>query len=389
MKNPGIWIVLALLCFTSLVSPQSENKYVKILEGRGKTAGQFVDNKTIIAEIEYVGLDVDQEAYGIFLEMPVYERNLVSELQFRKLGVNVEEPFAAYKVHQVEKFTKDWLDERGYPRAAVSAMGQSVGETQMRLRFVIERGEPLTAAEIFFTGNENVSSTELIEDFEQCSKGRGFSKRLYDYCAQNNSRSLMWSKGFFKAKINEISYSLRKNARVVRISISEGRKYRIGHLKIEGNKVFSDEEILAVIDQRPGETANGRKIKEVVYEHLKEKYDDLGYIEFSADFEPVFIDPLESISDGIVNIVIWIDEGRRYSINTIDFVGVSDVEKKALLAEFPLKPEDIYVPSRAEAGIDQINKSGRFAYVDKDQDVEVRTGIETAEVDLYIKIRKR
>jgi len=139
MKVSLFSVIVALLCTAAFAEAQSEPRFVRIIEGKGKTAGQFVEDKTTVVGIEYVGLDTDQREYGIYPDDAIYEKNVVSELEFRKLGLNVDEPFQAYKVHQVEKNVREWLDEKGYPRAAVVAYGQLLGEGQMRIKYVVER----------------------------------------------------------------------------------------------------------------------------------------------------------------------------------------------------------------------------------------------------------
>lgn len=389
MKVSWFSVIVSILCAAAFAQAQSEPPFVRIIEGKGKTASQFVEDKTAVVGIEYVGLDVDQREYGIYPDAAIYEENVVSELKYRKMGLNVNDPFQAYKVHQVEKNLREWLDEEGYPRATVLAFGQVVGEGQMRIKYVIERGDRVTGYEVQFTGNEVVPSSELIEDYKQCANGRGFSKKLFEYCAQKHSRSYMWSKGLFKAKIDDVSFSLRGNTRVATIKLSEGLQYRLGDIKIEGNKVFSDAEILAMFGQYPGDIIDGRRLQTFIYEELKSKYGELGYAEYDAEFEPFFIDPKKKGTDGIFNVEFTINEGRRFSIRTISFVGVDEPVQKTLLAEFPLKPGDIFVQSKFAAGIDQINDSGKFEFLDRDQHVEIRTDSNTSDIDLFIKIRNR
>lgn len=389
MKVSLFSVIVALLCTAAFAEAQSEPRFVRIIEGKGKTAGQFVEDKTTVVGIEYVGLDTDQREYGIYPDDAIYEKNVVSELEFRKLGLNVDEPFQAYKVHQVEKNVREWLDEKGYPRAAVVAYGQLLGEGQMRIKYVVERGDPLTAFEVGFSGNEIVPSRALIEDFGQCANGRGFSKKLLDYCAQKHSRSYMWSKGLFKARINDVSFSLRKDTRVIAIKVDEGPQYLVGDIRIEGNKVFSDAEILAMYGQYPGDVIDGRKLQTFVYEGLKSKYGELGYAEFDAEFEPDLIDPKKNGMGGICNVAIVVSEGQRFSVRKIIFSGVDVNIQNALLAKFPLKPGDIFVRSKFAAGIDQINESAKFQILDQDENVEIRTDSDSTYIDLIIKIRNR
>ncbi|PYS68314.1 MAG: hypothetical protein DMF69_20580, partial [Acidobacteria bacterium] len=55
----------------------------------------------------------------------------------------------------------------------------------------------------------------------------------------------------------------------ITIPIVEGRVYRLGEFKIEGNSIFSEAQIKAVIGLNKGDIANGEKVSKGLFEHLK------------------------------------------------------------------------------------------------------------------------
>lgn len=246
--------------------------------------------------------------------------------------------------------------------------------------------------EISFYGNQNFSNDELVEDFKRNAEDcwKKFDDRAYTYFAQKYTRSLMFSRGFWKAKIVDIRPALESGNQTVRITVEEGRRYRLGTIRIEGNKAVPKEDILELLGQHPGDIADGKALQDFTYEKLKDKYADIGYIQYNAEFEPEFIEPNGESADGVVNVLLTIDEGRQFKLRGVRIVGVDAEESSALLDAFPIKSGDVFVPGRLEKWVDMINKTGQFGFLDKDQHVRILTSLRDRrpDVDLVISLRR-
>ena len=62
----------------------------------------------------------------------------------------------------------------------------------------------------------------------------------------------------------------------VTVPIVEGKVYRIGEMKIEGNSIYSEDAIRSVIGLNKGDIANGEKIGKALFENLKKIYGAAG-----------------------------------------------------------------------------------------------------------------
>ena len=60
------------------------------------------------------------------------------------------------------------------------------------------------------------------------------------------------------------------------VPIVEGKVYRIGEMKIEGNSIYSEDAIRSVIGLNKGDIANGEKIGKALFENLKKIYGSAG-----------------------------------------------------------------------------------------------------------------
>lgn len=113
----------------------------------------------------------------------------------------------------------------------------------------------------------------------------------------------------------------------------------------------------------------------------------MGYVQYNGEFEPEFIEPKTEGADGIVNVLIVLDEGKQFSINRIQFIGVDHDEDQNLRNDFPLKTDEVFVQSKFESGIDAINKTDKFFPINKDADVEILTDEKNGSLDVVIKLR--
>ena len=162
--------------------------------------------------------------------------------------------------------------------------------------------------------------------------------------------------------------------------------YRFGEIKIEGSSLFSPEELRAMSPLRKGEIADGEKLSEWLYDKLKQRYGEHGYIQYTAEVTPEFKSGPNK-SEGVVDLEIEIDEGRCFKVGKIKFAGEQlpdNLESMMLIHE-----GDVYNASLYEKSIDNLNNSGLFEFVDKDKDADFRSNEEDAWVDITIKLKRK
>ncbi len=382
--------IFILLLYPAAYSQRSDD-FIKLGNREVKVSGRspFIHGRTIVSDIEFTGLDIDLEEYGVSLEDPLYETTL--RRVFKPSDLADGQKFNASKTESILKKTKEWLQVRGFPLAEVTAYGTMLADGRMRLRFAVLRGPLVKTFDIDFVGNERVTDQELIDDFKICSGNNWevYEERKYEYYSQRCSRQLMFSKGFWKAKVLGVSTRVTPTGRSVKIKLEEGPRYRIGEIKIEGAVFFSEWEIRASLGQNTGDIADGRKLQNFVFETMKQKYFDNGFLHYNAEFEPDLNEPEAKGMDGIVNVRLLIDEGKQFRVRKISFGGTGRVEEEILKAEFLLNKGDIYTHSKLVSWVEKINSTCRFYFLDKDQHVELLTDDEAGTVDINILIRKK
>jgi outer membrane protein insertion porin family len=171
--------------------------------------------------------------------------------------------------------------------------------------------------------------------------------------------------------------------------VTEGKVYRVGDIKVEGNSIFSEQQILNYIGLKKGDIADGKRLQDVVYDELKKAYGSQGFIQYNAEFEPDFKDNPSNPNEGIVDVKIAIDEGKQFSLRRLEFVGNTFTRDKVMRREFLLNEGDIYNDNYLDISVQRLNQTQYFDPIDKDQDVEKRTDEEQGDVDLIVKIKEK
>jgi outer membrane protein insertion porin family len=237
-------------------------------------------------------------------------------------------------------------------------------------------------------GNKIFSTAELGQNIRECMTGYHrdyYDGEVFEYC-KHRLANFVKSRGYLEAEFGEPSLEESSASVVVTIPVKEGVLYRFGEIKIEGSSLFSPEKLKAMSPLRKGEIADGEKLSEWMYDKLKRVYGEHGYIQYTAEVTPEFKSGPDN-SEGVVDLEITIDEGRCFKVGKIKFVGEQlpdNLESMMLIHGC-----DVYNASLYEKGIDNLNNSGLFEFVDKDKDADFRANEEDGWVDIAIKLKRK
>jgi outer membrane protein insertion porin family len=212
-----------------------------------------------------------------------------------------------------------------------------------------------------------------------------YDSEVLDYCKYQLA-NFVKSRGYLEAQFGEPRLEDGPAALVVNIPVDEGAIYRVGEIKIEGSSLFSPEELRAMIPLRKGEIADGEALLDWLYHKLKQRYGERGYIQYTAEVTPKFKSGPDK-SQGVVDLEIQIDEGRCFKVRQIKFAG--DQLPGNLESMMLIQGSDVYNTSLYEKGIENLNNSGLFEFVDKDKDADFKTNEEEGLVDITIKLKRK
>lgn len=356
----------------------------------------------IIRDIQFEGLK------------SVPESDVLKAFREQRVGISKESIFDPVKARNAMRVIKELLASSGRPNATIEIREDEVSATSVAVTFVINEGDKVRIVEIQFEGNSVFSDgtlraqLKLVKESGLISRFRGqdiLDRAKLDYDL-NNVRNYMRSKGYLQARIGDarveglgkrrtgfflplpLLSSTDETLRVI-VPVTEGKLFRIGEIKIEGNSIFSEQAIQSVIGLRKGDVADGKKVSDALFENLKKLYGREGFIQYSAEPDPTFKDNPQAPDEGIVDFNITILEGRQFTLRRLEFQGNTFTRDTVLRREVLVNEGDIYSQVSFEYSILRLNQLGYFEPIDKEKDVDYKTDEDTGDVDVNVRVTER
>lgn len=349
----------------------------------------------------------------------ITESDVLKAFRESRVGISKEAIFDPVKARAASRVLREMLASKGFPNAKVSIKEEEVSATSIAITFEAEAGLKSRIIKIEFEGNKAFKDGELRGALELVRKTGFISRfkgkdildlRKLEFDLQKNVRSYMFSKGYFLARIGDPIVeglgvkrtdilpiitlpipllSSKDDALKIIVPITEGKIFRVGEVKVEGNSIFSEQQIISFLGLKTGDIADGKRLQDVVFELLKTEYGTRGFINYSAEFVPEFKDNPNNPDEGIVDITISIDEGKQFELHRLEFTGNTFTRDRVMRREFLLNEGDIYNQRSLDISIVRLNQLGFFDPIDKDQDVDKRTIDDQGEVDIIVKVKER
>ncbi len=191
---------------------------------------------------------------------------------------------------------------------------------------IIKVQERPAIATISIDGNKSIKTEELMQGLNSIglAEGEVFDKLQLEK-VKNELVQQFFSRGKYNVKVDTNVRELDRNRVLININIDEGKSAKIKHIKIVGNTVFTDEELIDAFesgttnwlswysqdDQYSKEKLNGD------LEKLKSYYLDRGYV--NAEVESVQVTISSDKKD--IYLTANIQEGDQFKFGKQDITG--------------------------------------------------------------------
>jgi outer membrane protein insertion porin family len=208
---------------------------------------------------------------------------------------------------------------------------------------IVQVEERPAIATIRISGNKSIKTEELMQGLNSIglAEGEVFDQLELDR-VKNELVNQFFSRGKYNVEIETNVQDLDRNRVLVNINIEEGKSAKIKHIKIVGNTVFSDEELIDAFesdttnwlswysqdDQYSKEKLNGD------LEKLKSYYMDRGYV--NAEVESVQVTISSDKKD--IYITANIQEGDQFRFGKQELTG-NLVYDKSIMEQYLITTE--------------------------------------------------
>ena len=155
-------------------------------------------------------------------------------------------------------------------------------------------------------------------------------------------------KGFKNAEINIMERAIEGDKEQVNVDviIDKKEKVKVNQITIDGNTVLSDKKLKRVMKKtnEKSKLANLFRTKKFIEEKFEEdkqliidKYNELGYRDAQ-----IVVDSISAFDDKSVNVYMRIEEGDKYYLRNISWVGNTIYPSDYLAAKLRMKKGDVY-----------------------------------------------
>lgn len=327
---------------------------------------------------EDVVVDVMDTPEGKILNYQIKERGLITAISIKgnkALDTSDIESSLTFKTKQTlnrEKLAssidkiKNLYDSKGYYNAEITSNVDKVGEKDLRVIFTIKEHEKLYVQRISFAGNSTFRDKEIKKiiktaekDFFYWFTDAGVLKK--DQLRQDMAKINVFylNNGFIHATVGEPEVSFDKKGIYIKISIVEGKRFKVGKINITGDTLkVSKEQLLKGLTITKKEFFDrGAIMKDI--EYLTAACNDEGYA--YVDISP----QTQTDEKGQkVDVTFDIFKGSVVHFNRITVTGNHKTRDKVIRQLLAIKEGDIYNSSNLKLSYKKLERTRFFEEID-------------------------
>lgn len=343
------------------VNTDAVNKAIKELYKTG-----FFDDVKIDLKGSSVVIDVDERPA---ISSITFEGNdkVDTDVLKGEVQIKVRDIYVPTKVQSDVERIKMIYQRMGLLNAKVEAVTENKRRNRVEIIFKISEGDKNYIEDISFVGNKAFSSSDLREQMMSKTKRwyRFFSSTdTFDPDRLNYDKELLrryyFQKGYIDFAIDDTQVSQNAEGNfIVKMTLNEGRRYRLGKVDIKSSLAGLDKEkLLKQMDLRQGRFYQASQIESAV----QKLTDELGKDGYAfVDVEPELT---RNEKMGVVDISFKVREGSRVFINRINISGNSRTLDKVIRREFRVAEGDPFNTEKIKRSRQRIENLGYFDKVD-------------------------
>ena len=304
----------------------------------------------------------------------------------KEVGISEGRPFDKALADKAEQELKRQYITRSLYGAEVVTTVTPVDRNRVKLTFTVSEGGPSKIKEIRITGNQNFSEGTLKDQFNLDVGGwlSWYTKSdRYSRTKLNADlealRSYYLSRGFLEFRIDstQVAISPDKQDISVAINVTEGERFVVSGVKLEGNYLGKEDEFKALVKIGLGQPYNAETVAET-NKAFTDYFGKFGFAFARVDARPE-IDRLTNR----VTFVLIAEPSRRAYVRRINVAGNNRTRDEVVRREFRQLESAWYDGDKIKLSRDRVDRLGFFTEVNiETQEVPATTD----QVDLTVNV---
>ena len=325
--------------------------------------------------------DVRLEAVGGVLVVVVEERPTVADVDFvgarefekdalkkamRDIGLTDGRPYDKALTDRAEQELKRQYINKSFYGAEVVTTVTPIERNRVNLTFTTTEGDTARIKDIRIVGNKAFSESTLKGLFDQDTGGWLSWYTKSDRYARSKLnadletlRSYYLQRGYLEFRIDstQVAISPDKQDITITVNVTEGERFVVSSVKLEGNYLERDEEFKSLVTIRAGEPYNADQVAETT-KAFSEHFGNFGFA--FARIEAV---PEIDRETNRVALTLQADPVRRAYVRRIEVAGNNRTRDEVIRREFRQFESSWYDGEKIRLSRDRVDRLGFFTEV--------------------------
>ena len=345
----------------------------------------FTDEKSVAAikALYATGFfkDVRLEADGNVLVVLVEERPAISKVEFtgtkefekdvllkalKEIGVGETKIFDKASVDRAEQELKRQYLSHGLYGVKIATTVTPIERNRVNVTFAVDEGAIARIKQITIVGNKAFSDKDLRAQlalntggwFSWYTKADQYSKTKLTGDIEA-LKSYYLNRGYIEMQVESTQVSITPDKKdiYITVNLSEGEKYKIADIQLEGEMFGREDELKSLVLLKKGEVYSGERLTEG-NKRISERMGTFGYA-----FANVNANPEINREKHEVSFTIMIDPGKRAYVRRMNIAGNSTTRDEVIRREFRQFEGSWYDSNKIKLSRDRVDRLGYFKEV--------------------------
>jgi outer membrane protein insertion porin family len=373
-----------------------------------RVGDQYSDEKgaAAIRGLYALGLfkDVRIEVNGDVLVLIVEERPNIASVDFigtkefdkdtlkkalKDIGLAEGRPFDKALADRAEQELKRQYVNRSLYGAEVVTTITPVDRNRVSLSFTVTEGDLAKIKQIHIVGNKAFTESKLLDQLEQnegnwlswYTKSDRYSRTKFNADIET-LRAWYLARGYLEFRVDstQVAISPNKQDISITINVTEGDKFVVSEVAMEGYFLGKDDEFKALVEIKPGQPYNAEDVTRTT-KAFNEYFGNFGFA-----FARTEVRPEIDRATNRVKLVLVGDPSRRAYVRRINIVGNNRTRDQIVRREFRQMESAWYDGEKIRLSRDRVNRLGYF----KDVDIDTQEVAGTQDqVDLNVNVTEK